>query len=76
MALARKCDICGKLYEPYNEKKNSENPNGFMLLSNDTTNQYFSYGKIDCCPDCMESILQRIDQQLRKEQRRSSYVDS
>ena len=47
MALARKCDICGKLYEPYNEKPKSEN--------------HFSYGKIDCCPDCMESILQHIE---------------
>ena len=60
MALARKCDVCGRFYESYNEKKNSENPNGFMFLSIDTTNQYFSYGKTDCCPVCMESILKHI----------------
>ena len=38
MALARKCDVCGRFYESYNEKKNSENPNGFMFLSIDVLN--------------------------------------
>lgn len=61
MAIAKKCDICGKLYERYNEKQNAEKPNGFHLLSIDERGKYYSYKTTDCCPDCMESILQYIE---------------
>ena len=61
MALAKKCDICGRFYESYNEKKNAENPNAIQFISIDTCRKYFSYGITDCCPDCMESILQHVE---------------
>lgn len=60
MAIAKKCDICGKLYERYNEERNAENPNAVQFVSDDSKGKYFAYGIIDCCPDCMESILQHI----------------
>ena len=41
MALANECDICGKLYRPYNEKKNEENPNAIQFVSIDTCRKYF-----------------------------------
>ena len=61
MAIAKKCDICGKLYEQYNVKRDSKKPNGFHLLSIDSAGKYFVYDSTDCCPDCMESILQHIE---------------
>lgn len=60
MAAAKKCDLCGKLYEPYNEGQNSKKPNGYILISIDTNRKYYDYGSTDCCPDCMETLLQCI----------------
>lgn len=60
MSLAKKCDLCGKLYEPYNEKRDKMHPNGYALMSIDTNMKYFQYKQTDCCPDCMEAILQTI----------------
>ena len=31
MAIAKKCDICGKLYEEYNFKQSKDNFNGFVV---------------------------------------------
>ena len=61
MAIAKKCDICGKLYERYNELEDQNKPNGFELISIDPEGKFYGYGDIDCCPDCMESILQHIE---------------
>ena len=61
MAIAKKCDICGKLYERYNEERNDKRPNGFKLISINPKGEFYGYGAIDCCPDCMESILQHIE---------------
>lgn len=32
MASAKKCDICGKLYEQYNTKRDKKIANGFMFF--------------------------------------------
>lgn len=67
MAIAKKCDICERLYEPYNEQKNLNDcirPNGFMYLNIATTcgNSKYACGKAnDCCPVCMGSITDFID---------------
>lgn len=66
MAIAKKCDICGKLYELYNTRNDGDHTNGLMLLNIDYDNKYWSHGKIDCCPECMESIRKHI-QSLREE---------
>lgn len=56
MATAKKCDLCGDLYEPYNEKHNESKPNGFMYLNIDKRENYYSNKVIDCCPACMNYI--------------------
>lgn len=62
MAFAKKCDICGKLYEVYNMKQNSEKTNGIMFLNIDETRSYYSHRAIDCCPECMKSIKDHIEE--------------
>ena len=61
MAIAKKCDLCGKFYERYNEARDDKRPNGFKLISIDPERKFYDYGAIDCCPDCMGSILQYIE---------------
>lgn len=65
MAIAKKCDVCGKLYEEYNVKEDPDNVNGLMFLNLDNHNRYLSHKAIDLCPKCMESIKNWIDA-LRK----------
>lgn len=60
MSLAKKCDICGRLYEAYNVKCDSENVNGYVLLNIDTNLKYFAHKTVDCCPKCMDSIKAHI----------------
>lgn len=65
MALARKCDICGKYYEPYNiansgpETRTTQN--GVVFVSVDNNEKYFSAKPMDCCPECLNSIKRHID---------------
>lgn len=60
MANAKKCDVCGGFYEPYNEANNSKNPNGFSTMSIDCYGKYWMYKKLDCCPECMSAITEFI----------------
>lgn len=56
MAIAKKCDRCGKLYEHYDgnmEFKTSEKANGFMLIDRDADFAYFGRRSYDLCVDCM-----------------------
>ena len=50
MAIAKKCDICGKLYEEYNTKRDKKNTNGFMFLNLLDNQNYFEHDPYDCCP--------------------------
>lgn len=50
----RKCDRCGKFYEPYNTETNS-GVNGISYCRRDFTNT-FHRGCIDLCPDCMNDV--------------------
>ena len=64
MAIAKKCDICGKLYEQYNtkrDKKNTKNTNGFMFLNLLYDDNYYEHDPYDCCPECMTSIRNCIN---------------
>ena len=61
MAVAKKCDICGKFYELYNVKNDSKNTNGFMFLNINDERKYYAHDIIDCCPECMRSIRGHID---------------
>ena len=68
MAVAKKCDICGKLYEEYNVKQSKDNFNGFILLNIDYKGNYFHGPACDCCPECMKSILKHISSLTKKEE--------
>ena len=61
MAMAKKCDICGKLYEIYNVDKDADNVNGLTYLNIDAKGDYYKNKVIDCCPECMKSIKNHID---------------
>lgn len=61
MAIAKKCDICGKLYENYNVNHNDKKTNGLMFLNVDEHRKYFANKVIDCCPECMNSIRNHVD---------------
>ena len=60
MAIAKKCDICGKLYEEYNVRQSKDNFDGFMLLNIDRNGDYFHGPACDCCPGCMNFIMEHI----------------
>lgn len=60
MALAKKCDICGKLYETYNFRKNQNKPSGIMLVNVCTDGDYYQGDVCDCCPECMRAITEVI----------------
>lgn len=60
MASTKKCDICGKLYEVYNDFKDSKNVNGLMFLNVNATQKYWGHTVIDLCPECMLSIQDHI----------------
>lgn len=61
MATAKKCDICGGLYEMYNVKRDSKNVNGFMFLNIDEFRKFYTHAVVDCCPGCMNSIKNHVD---------------
>ena len=56
MALAKKCDRCGKLYESYNTTNDSKNINGIMTLNLDDLRKYYSHKPLDLCPECKDAF--------------------
>lgn len=61
MALAKKCDICGSLYENYNSKPDDANVNGIMFLNIRDSGNYSESRKYDCCPECMDGIKHFVE---------------
>lgn len=61
MALAKKCDICGKLYETYNFRNNQLKPSGIMFVNVCVDDTYYSGNVTDCCPECMNTITDTIN---------------
>lgn len=57
MSLARKCDVCGKLYEQYSTISKGK-PNGIMLIRwcRNSSSNYDSINGFDLCPSCMKRI--------------------
>ncbi len=56
--LAKKCDICGKLYESYGKATNDpKDANGFMFVSvKSNGTDYFCSKTKDLCPECMDAL--------------------
>ena len=66
MSKARKCDICGKLYEDYDTNAKGflnlekTNINSIMFIRKDPHDAYYPNSTIDCCKKCMQSILNHV----------------
>lgn len=58
--LAKKCDICGALYEAYNYTNNVHEPSGIMLVNARHDGTYYEQDVTDCCPKCMAAIMDTI----------------
>ena len=56
MALAKKCDRCGKFYDEYNFAKDDKNINGIMTLNLDAQDHYYTHKPLDLCPSCKDSF--------------------
>lgn len=56
--LAKKCDICGKLYEAYGKaSENERGANGFMFVTVKSNGTDYYGGRIkDLCPECMDAL--------------------
>ena len=55
MANAKKCDICGKLYDRYNYESGSNEPNTIMFKREDSRGEHWNVGlNFDCCPGCLQ----------------------
>lgn len=61
MSIIKKCDVCGSVYEPYNDEDDRNNTNGFMFLNIDTYQNYYRHKPIDLCPECMCNMKLIID---------------
>jgi len=57
MAAARKCDRCGKLYEPYNSRNDSTRINGIIFVNVDEERKYYGHGIKDLCPYCSTDFV-------------------
>ena len=60
MANAKKCDICGKLYEKYNARYADNGYNTIKLSKNNLDGDTIDEDLLDCCPNCMNAILDCI----------------
>lgn len=56
MALAKKCDRCGKFYDEYNFTKEDKNINGIMIFNLDTQDYYYTNRPLDLFPNCKYSF--------------------
>nr|DAQ07462.1 MAG TPA: Protein of unknown function (DUF983) [Caudoviricetes sp.] len=62
MALARKCDRCGILYEPEKRKiKNNITFNSIELIERYLNNDYIDVVFIDLCPNCLDSFIEWLE---------------
>lgn len=63
MSMAKKCDICGKFYEYYDTMVDGYPKNGIVLAVIDQKGAYGfdAEDAMDCCPDCMKTIIYCID---------------
>lgn len=59
--IARKCDRCGKFYEPYKEKNecSSKDVNGIAFVHIKTDNTYSGVIKdgLDLCHECLMAVI-------------------
>lgn len=56
MGIAKKCDICGKLYEIYDPNSNKEKFNALIPINKDENGKYWSHDHIDLCRECRDAV--------------------
>lgn len=65
MALARKCDRCGKLYEHY-PRKDEDIWNGIVLVRLASTGEMIRRGNVmDLCTYCMNDLQTFLKNRMR-----------
>ena len=57
MAIAKKCDRCGKFHEIYNKNDNSRNINSLVTANADEYNKRYRQKLINLCPNCKDSFF-------------------
>ena len=66
MALAKKCDRCGKFYDEYNFANDDKNINGIMTLNLDAQDHYYTHKALDLCPSCKDSYEKWLNKKREK----------
>ena len=61
MSKAMKCDVCKKYYDRYNYNSSDKKQNGCILMRRDLHDNLWNQEIYDCCPDCMESLIQFLN---------------
>lgn len=56
MGIAKKCDICRKLYEIYDTNSNKEKFNALIPINVDENSEYWSHDHIDLCRECRDAV--------------------
>lgn len=66
MALAKKCDMCGKFYDEYNFSKDDKNINRIMILNLDMNDYYYTNRPLDLFPSCKDSFKKWLNKKGEK----------
>lgn len=62
MKELKKCNICGREYEPYNTAPSEVDHNAILFMNIAMPGlAYRGNGEIECCPNCMRSIKEYLD---------------
>ena len=61
MAVALKCDRCGKLYELYKVKGSNKDFNGVATIEILNSRNYQSKDVLDLCSECRDSLDEWLD---------------
>lgn len=61
MAIAKKCDRCGKYHDIYNDKENPHKINSIIPANANYKNQCYSHKIINLCPDCMNELKKWLE---------------
>lgn len=64
MAQARKCDVCGGLYELYNTSYDRSRSNAIRMVKYDGEG-YLNVKTYDLCPNCMKAIEDVIEERRK-----------
>ena len=58
MALCKKCDRCGKMYDHYSIHIGALAANAIKIVSSSNTGAYMSPAMdLDLCPECMSELI-------------------